>query len=405
MSDIFLGYARSDEPVAARLEQCLRERGWSVFLDVQTSVGRRWDEVIENQLHAAKAVVVLWSSESRKSEYVLEEADVGRDKRILFPAFIEEVDSPYGFRRIQTANLIGWRGERNHSGLEQLVAALGVHLSGRGASGEAGAPGTVYRDALKDGGEGPLLTLLPVGRFLMGAAESAPGDSEGPYHEVQIGAPFAIGVYPVTFDDYDRFCRTIGQARPDDCGWGRGKRPVINVSWRDAQRYCEWLGAQTARVYGLPSEAQWEYACRAGTDTPFRCGAQLGAHQANFAGSGLQVGNAARESARKTSLVDAFPPNAFGVHDMHGNVWEWCQDEWHDSYAGAPADGSPWQSSSTGGARVLRGGSWHEFAVFARSCARHRNAADYRSADVGIRVMCSSLPAAKSKERRLRGAH
>ena len=136
-----------------------------------------------------------------------------------------------------------------------------------------------------------------------------------------------------------------------DRGWGRGNRPVINVSWKDAQSYVRWLSQRTGHRYSLPSESEWEYVARAGTDTRYSWGDEIGRNRANCDGCG------SRWDDEQTAPVGSFSPNAWGVHDMHGNVWEWVEDCWNDSYVGAPSDGSAWESGECG-YRVLRGGSW-----------------------------------------------
>jgi hypothetical protein len=231
MSDIFICYSRADCKVANQLSKRLEEEGWSAFMDVQTQVGRRWHKEIEKELHAARAVVVLWSARSRDSDFVLEEAEYGRRKEILFPAFIERVEYPYGFGRIHTADLIGWAGDTDHPGL---------------------------------------------------------------------------------------------------------------------------------------------------------------AEQANFNGNYTYKGSAEGEFQAWTVPVGSFMPNAFGLHDMHGNVWEWCHDPWHKSYEGAPIDGSAWEEGGEKGSRVLRGGSWGLRPRDCRAACRYRDAPDSRGTLIGFRVCCAA---------------
>jgi formylglycine-generating enzyme required for sulfatase activity len=215
----------------------------------------------------------------------------------------------------------------------------------------------------------PEMVALPAGEFLMGSPESevGRGDDEGPQHRVTISSRFAIGRYPVTFDEYDHFCDVTNGEKPEDEGWGRGRRPAINVSWYDAQAYCKWLAKVTDRPYRLPSETEWEYACRAGTTRPFSFGRTTTEKDANF---GWNVG--------KTTKVGTFPPNPWGLYEMHGNVLEWVADNWHESYDGAPADGSVWVTAfaGAGAGHVLRGGSWNSGA----RTVRHHNARYVRSA-------------------------
>jgi formylglycine-generating enzyme required for sulfatase activity len=408
LSDIFICYSRSDRALADQLVQRLRAAGWSVFIDVQTRVGERWHKTLQREMHAAQAFVALWSERSIDSDYVLEEAEYGKRKGILVPAFIERVDFPYGFSRIQTADLVGWAGEPDHPGLAQILDALRQQLGGAEASpGPLSAlppspPATpaasglaarkTFRDPLKSGGEGPLLVVIPAGRFRMGSRVNEPdrSDDEGPQHEVNLAQPFAIGVHAVTFDDYDRYAAANGSEKPGDEGWGRGSRPVINVSWDDAQAYCRWLGEQTRRAYRLPSEAEWEYACRAGTTTPFHYGSRISSEQANFNGSYAYNGSAKGEYRGQTLPVGSFPPNAFGLYDMHGNVWEWCQDPWHGDYQGAPADGSVWETGGSS-SRVLRGGAWYNYPRHCRAASRDDGAPDNRSLSIGFRV-CRGAP-------------
>ena len=407
MSDIFICYSSSDRALAEQLVQRLRSAGWSVFLDVQTRLGERWHKAIQREMDAARAFVALWSARSVDSDYVLEEAEYGKRKGVLFPAFLERVEFPYGFSRLHTADLVGWSGEADHRGLEQLVFALRQQLGDRAATATPAAAtpsppvarsvpvlaaGQTFRDQLRSGGEGPLMVVIPAGRFLMGSPADEPErfDSEGPQHEVRIAQPFALGVHVVTFDDYDRYAEDSGREKHADQGWGRGTRPVINVSWDDAQAYCQWLGGQTGTAYRLPSEAEWEYACRAGTSTPFHFGSQMTTDQANFDGRASYNGSAKGEYRQKTVPVGSFPPNAFGLYDMHGNVWEWCRDSWHGDYRGSPDDGSAWETGSSSD-RVLRGGSWFDLPGDCRAAGRGVGAPDYRGYDVGFRV-CRGAP-------------
>ena len=411
MSDIFICYSRTDATVAETLAERLEAQGWSVYRDVKTQVGKSWHEEIEAELHASKAVIVLWSSKSRGSHEVLDEARYAKDNGKLFPTLIQQILRPLGFGGIQTADLIGWTGEQEHPGLTQLFTALRMHLNvgeTRPASIDPAQPpvtqpeaaqaptarissGQTFRDKLKWGGEGPLMVVIPAGHFLMGSPpdESDRGDREGPQHEVRIAEPFAIGVYVVTFEEYDRFCDATNQAKPKDKNWGRGRRPVINVSWDDAKTYCRWLTEQSGRAYRLPSEAEWEYACRAGTKTPFHFADIISADQANFDGNYPYNRSAKGKYRKRTEPVGSFAPNAFGLYDMHGNVWEWCQDNWHENYQGGPDDGSPWEEGKSV-LRVLRGGAWDDGAAGARSAARDFNLPVDRLNHLGFRVLCVS---------------
>jgi formylglycine-generating enzyme required for sulfatase activity len=192
----------------------------------------------------------------------------------------------------------------------------------------------------------------------------------------------------VTFDDYDRYCAAAGATEPK-ADWGRGKMPLTNVSCDDAQAYCAWLSGQNGHAYRLPSEAEWEYACRAGTSTPFHFGARISTDQANFDGNTTYNGSAKGTYRKKTTSVGSFPANSFGLYDMHGNVWEWCQDAWHDNYRGAPEDGSVWEGQDDV-SRVLRGGSWGRDPRHCRAASRGRLAPGARINNFGFRLYCSS---------------
>jgi formylglycine-generating enzyme required for sulfatase activity len=210
------------------------------------------------------------------------------------------------------------------------------------------------------------MVVVPTGNFIMGSTKHG---SEMPPHSVRINAPFAVGRFPVTFAEWD--AATLPH-RPSDRGWGRERRPVINVSWVDAKAYVGWLSQRTGKAYRLMSEAEWEYCCRAGTTTTFAFDDTITPVQAQF-------------SAKETAEVGAFRPNAWGLYDVHGNVWEWCEDNWHADYQGAPQDGSVWQGGDAS-LRVLRGGSWGVYQDHLRSSIRSRNPPEFRADFTGFRV-------------------
>ena len=246
----------------------------------------------------------------------------------------------------------------------------------------AAAKGTSPGDTFRDCDQCPEMVTVPAGSFRMGSAASEAGRSqdEGPQHEVRIAKPFAVGRFEVTFDEWDA-CVAAGGCNylPGDSVLDRGKRPVINVSWDDAQAYVAWLSKKTGQSYRLLSEAEWEYAARAGTTTRYPWGNEPGSNRANFTLSRSQW------DSKQTAPVGSFEPNAFGLHDMIGNVWEWVQDCWNESYGGAPADGSAWGAGDCG-RRVLRGGSWDDFPEAARSANRSRVEPGNRYYRFGFRV-------------------
>ena len=251
------------------------------------------------------------------------------------------------------------------------------------STASARQPGETFSDTLSSGGQGPEMVVIPAGRFRMGCVSGQDcGDDELPVHEVMIPQAFAVSKYEVTFEDYDRFTYPN---RVDDEGWGRGRRPVINVSWDDAQEYVAWLSQQTGQTYRLLSEAEWEYVARAGSSSAYSWGNDIGTNRANCDGCGSQW------DYMQTAPVGSFPANVFGVHDMHGNVWEWVEDCWNGSYAGAPSDGSAWRSGNCEG-RVLRGGSWYGFPRNLRSANRGRDSTGVRSSVSGFRVARTLTP-------------
>ena len=240
----------------------------------------------------------------------------------------------------------------------------------------------------RDCAECPLMVVVPAGSFMMGspAGELSRRDGEGPVHRVSISQPFAVGKHEVTFAEWDA-CVSAGGCghRRDDFGWGRGTRPVINVSWTDAQSYVEWLSGETGARYRLLSESEWEYAARAGTTTRYWWGNEIGRNRANCDGCG------SRWDFRETAPVGSFPSNGFGLHDMHGNVWEWVEDCWHDSYSGAPTDESAWTTGDCSG-RIHRGGAWSSGPWRLRSAVRSGTSTFNQNDNLGFRVARTLTP-------------
>ena len=223
---------------------------------------------------------------------------------------------------------------------------------------------------------------IPAGTFLMGSPKTEFDRSDYEIqHKVTLSA-FKMSKYEITFDQYDAFCDAKGYKKPDDEGWGRGNRPVINVSWNDATAFAKWMGCR------LPTEAEWEYACRAGTTTPFNTGENLTTAQANYNGNFPYNNNPKGEYREKTMPVGSFPPNAFGLYDMHGNAWEWVND-WFENYSPqALAQTNP-TGPVTGQYRVYRGGGWNLIAQFCRSARRRYQEPDRRFNYMGFRVVSS----------------
>ena len=295
-----------------------------------------------------------------------------------------------------------------------LTAAAGVPQDAFSQTREVGE---VFRDCPHC----PEMVVAPAGSFMMGSPPSDPDryDDEGPRHRVTIGSAFAVGVYEVTRGEFGRFVSSTGRSMGDSCWtWendeakdrsGRGWRspgfsqadshPAVCVSWEDARAYVRWLSGETGESYRLLSESEWEYVARGGTQTQY--------HWGDGSSSQCRYANGADLSARKhnsgwtvadcddgyyrTSPVGSFAANSFGLHDVHGNVWEWVQDCWNDSYAGAPDDGRAWESGECS-LRVLRGGSWYGNPRNLRAADRSRGVTGARGNNAGFRVARTFTP-------------
>jgi formylglycine-generating enzyme required for sulfatase activity len=280
------------------------------------------------------------------------------------------------------------------------------------------------------------LAFIPAGRFLMGSPEYelCRTEAEAPQHEVTLAA-FWMAQTPITqaqWREVASWPRVERDLVSDPSHFKGDNRPVEQVSWLDAMEFCHRLSQRTGRRYTLPSEAQWEYACRAGSTTPFHFGPTISTEEANYNGNYTYDQSSTGIYRQQTTDVASFPANAWGLHDMHGSVWEWCLDEWHDSYEGAPVNGSAWGDHSLGespaaccaagrgttaprtaarltastpsrlsastssvsvsvasdASRLLRGGSWGLDPAYCRSAYRNGNHPDYRSVSIGFRVCC-----------------
>jgi formylglycine-generating enzyme required for sulfatase activity len=240
-------------------------------------------------------------------------------------------------------------------------------------------PGRSFREDLQSGGQGPVMIELPAGSYEMGSIGNSLNFDEGPRHQVKLAA-FSIGKFEVTFAEYDRFARATGRRLPYDESWGRADRPVINVSWDDASAYSRWLSEQTGKSYRLPSEAEWEYATRAGSVDNFWWRDAADKLHANCFNCGSEW------DSMRTAPVGSFAANDFGLHDVTGNVQEWTADCYHGSYHGAPGDGSAWQFPECA-MRVVRGGAYTSPLDSLRSAKRSQYDQDTRLDNLGFRVV------------------
>jgi len=282
---------------------------------------------------------------------------------------------------------------RSYAIIRPFLHAKVIPYVKTGEAERALRPGDSFRECAPEHDKDycPEMVVASAGSFMMGSPPSETGgyDFERPQHHVNIAMPFAVSKLELTFDEWDT-CVGYGdcpQGIPDS-GFGRGQRPAINVSWDDAQTYVNWLSRITGKAYRLLSESEYEYAARAGTQWAYPWGDDVklkGKPMANCASCGSQWDN------KQTAPVGSFPANRFGLYDMVGNVWEWTQDCWNESYQGAPADGSPWTSGDCS-RRVVRGGSWGGDPGILRSAYRVRGTTDYRDYALGFRVARTLTP-------------
>ena len=414
---LFYSYSHRDEELRLRLEDHLSVLRWNGLIkewhDRNIDLGEEWAHEIDRNLASADIILLLVSASFIASRYcwsvemakALERHDRGEAK--VIPVILRHCRwSSTPFAKLQAAPKDGkpvtsWsdQDEALNDVATRIVRLVNELRADRAASSPAAAPVAaifapspsppasprkiadfeVFRDV--DAPWCPEMVALPAGEFLMGSPEGEEDrdDFEGPQHFVTIGYRLALGRYPVTFAEYDRFCAATRREPARDEGWGRARRPVINVSWQDAQAYVAWLAEETGFPYRLPSEAEWEYACRAGTTTRYSFGDVIAPKQANYD----------RSNHRKTTEVGGYPADPWGLYDMRGNVWEWVEDVWHDTYQGAVCDGSAWTDNEglkPYRERVVRGGSWDSSSGDLRSAFRGWNYPDGRSCDLGFRV-------------------
>ena len=241
------------------------------------------------------------------------------------------------------------------------------------------ATGVTLRDRLSVGGSGPAMTNIRGGRFNMGQRRDQLASDERPLHPVELKG-FFIGKYEVTFDEYQLFARATGRKMPSDQGWGKGRRPVINVTWTDATAYTRWLTGQTGITYRLPTEAEWEYAAGGGTDSFFWWGYTIGENRASCFDCG------SRWDGKSTAPVGSFPANPFAIHDTAGNVMEWVADCYHVNYQGAPKDGSTWSEKDCA-QYVARGGAYNKPGDSLHTTRRFHYQRDTKLPMLGFRVV------------------
>jgi formylglycine-generating enzyme required for sulfatase activity len=296
---------------------------------------------------------------------------VGRAKRLRLKGL------PSALKPLVYAEVLRVRHDSFAVDCENLTAALRQRFAAEDPA-TAVVPGSCrsFRDNLASGRpflSCPEMVVVPAGSFTMGSPGDElgrdPGESQA---RIAIDRPFAVGKYAVSFDEWNACVADGGgdRYRPSDHAWGRGKRPIINVSYRDARRYVAWLSAKTGKFFRLLTEAEWEYVVRAGTTTPFWWGSSISPRQANYDGRyTYPAGGLSGEYRDETVPVDAFQPNAWGLYNLHGNVWEWTEDRWNADHIGNPGDGSA-RLDGDRDRRVLRGGCWNSNPRYLRAASR-----------------------------------
>ncbi len=359
--------------------------GWYSCLRLHTQPGSKWVVTEKEPLLAAGNVVTLKIGvgvNCTNARWLLhtDGPAFGLDSKLEFTAGA-------GTYLILLKRLTGTRGQFDFEvneadasaqfaaiepGVPDFVAPSGTASTVATANGPTYGAGNTFRDCPTC----PQMVALPAGAFMMGSdsLEEGRDASEGPRHPVTINRPFAIGATEVTFDQYDACVQAFACPPAADQGWGRGNRPVINVSIDDALKYVAWLSETTSHSYFIPSEAEWEYAARAGTTSPWNTGSAIISADANFL-----------NQFKKTVPVGSYPPNAFGLHDMHGNVAEWVQDCLDTGYLGVPNDGSAAVRSPCN-TRIVRGGHFASAHHHIRSAARLSTTPTFRDMGSGFRV-------------------
>ncbi|MFN6272683.1 MAG: SUMF1/EgtB/PvdO family nonheme iron enzyme [Microcystis sp.] len=444
---IFLAHASEDKPVVLALHERLKQAGYKPWLDKKDLIpGQNWRSVIPKAIADSQLFIACLSQRSiAKQGFVQREfkmalnqyADRPPNSIYLIPLRLDECDIPDLRQEEYGLNLrdLHWLDYWEEDGFEQLERAITyqfklepeepkqpvivtpplsvfnfeiVRVNAKGEQIRKESKQSQYFS--EDLGNGITLEMvaIPGGTFTMGTEDEEIERlvkkfnwegfrRERPQHEVTV-PPFFMGKYPITQAQWKAIAsRTDLKVKQDldfnpACFKDRSdsdRRPVEQVNWYDAIEFCARLSKLTVREYRLPSEAEWEYACRAGTTTPFYFGETITGELANYRASETYAEEVKGEYRKETTAVGQFPPNAFGLYDMHGNVWEWCADTWHDNYHGAPTDGSVWTENGDDNCSSLRGGSW-SFNPACRSAYRFDLPRRVYYYEFGFRVVCGA---------------
>jgi len=396
MTDVFVSYARKDLKRVEPIVTALQTKGWSVFWDLEIPPGETWRGYIKKRLDESRCVLVVWSQRSINSHWVMEEADEALKRGILVPVRLDDVNPPFGFTHIHAADLTDWNNNGSHPQFQQCVDAITSRLSPPDQPSES-----AQRSTISPATTTILLhfNVIRAGLFTMGSPESEVGrGADENQHQVQL-TEFYMSKYAVTVAEFRKFVETTvyrtdevssygvsGSVRPSS----EDNHPVVHVSWNDAVAYCKWLSETTGKTYRLPTEAEREYACRAGTTMPFNTGENLTTAQANYDGDYPYNNNPKGQYRENTVPVKSFAPNAWGLYTMHGNVLEWCSDWYGEKYYDeCKAKGvveNP-LGPETGSYRVLRGGCWLSLARYCRSANRSYLFPGSRDSYIGFRLV------------------
>jgi len=414
-NDIFVSYSSKDRQRVEPIVKELQKQGWSVFWDLEIPPGETWRSYIKKRLDESRCVLVVWSHLSITSKWVIAEADEADKRGILVPALLDAVDPPFGFSHIHAADLSDWNNDTSHLKFRQCLGAITSRISPTPIVDWSGRDRAMLSTAPKASLD---FVLIRGNIFTMGspASEVDRSDDETE-HQVKV-SDFYLSKYAVTVAEFRKFVEATGYRTDAETGdgsyawdgktwekraginWRYGvsgsvrpqseeNHPALHVSWNDAAAYCTWMKEKTGKKFRLPTEAEWEYACRAGTTTPFNTGENLTTDQANYDGNYPYNNNPKGDSLENTVAVDTFASNAWGLYNMHGNVWEWCGDRYGGNYfEECKVKGTVENpvGPETGSDRVLRGGYWDGDAGDCRSAYRGSGAPGNRSGDVGFRL-------------------
>lgn len=442
MADIFISFKTDDTPRVQAIHDGFRARGLTVFWSNDIPKGAPdYQAIIKDELLKAPVVVVVWTNGSVHSGPVVQECSQAEKANKLFQILlddIEPIDMPMEVKyKSQKTLLFGWSGDRRHPEWTMLNNAIDTRLGGgaptaRQELAPSGAivvdvspngrsktrafvPGNGRTEWFTDHPQGPEMVVVPAGSFMMGSPENEPecASDESPQRRVTIASAFAVARHAITRAQFAAFIDNKGYKSEGGAhvntgenwvldakrSWRNtglaqdGSHPVVCINWGEAKAYAAWLTEQTGKFYRLLTDAEREYVARAGTTTPFWWGSSITPTQANYDGNYSYAGGGTKGEYRKSTVpVGSFAANPWGLFNVHGNVWEWCEDIWHKNHNDAPSDGSPWLQGGDASRRVLRGGSWNSNPGFLRAAFRVSYDPTVRDSIKGFRVARTLTP-------------